>query len=48
MKRPKDRYGLDKDLGKRLRECRLEAGMIQALLYFIRTDVCNVPVPSAP
>jgi transcriptional regulator with XRE-family HTH domain len=29
MKRPKDRYSCDKELGNRLRECRLKAGLTQ-------------------
>ena len=32
MKRPKDRYECDEELGKRLRECRLKAGLTQQKL----------------
>jgi transcriptional regulator with XRE-family HTH domain len=32
MKRPKDRYECDEELGKRLRECRLKAGLTQQML----------------
>ncbi|MCX6844029.1 MAG: helix-turn-helix transcriptional regulator [candidate division WOR-3 bacterium] len=32
MKRPKDRYDCDEELGKRLRECRLKAGLTQQKL----------------
>jgi transcriptional regulator with XRE-family HTH domain len=32
MKRPKDRYNCDEELGKRLRECRLKAGLTQQKL----------------
>jgi transcriptional regulator with XRE-family HTH domain len=32
MKRPKDRYECDEELGKRLRECRIKAGLTQQKL----------------
>jgi len=32
MKRPKDRFNCDEELGKRLRECRLKAGLTQQKL----------------
>jgi transcriptional regulator with XRE-family HTH domain len=32
MKRPKDRYNCDEELGKRLRECRVKAGLTQQKL----------------
>ena len=48
MKRPKDRFDCNAELGKRLRECRVRAGLTQSVPQAIRTDVFNVAVPVGP